>query len=77
MVGSVKVGDTKIFGTIPYRLLKQGISKSEANGVAAKHRRAGDWTRVEKASGKGYQVWIAPPVGVAIPLAYDTDKDID
>lgn len=74
---TVKVGDTKVFGTIPYRLLKQGITRPEAIGVAERRRQQGDWAKIERVTSRSYRVWVSAPIGVSIPPTYDTEKDLD
>jgi hypothetical protein len=73
----VRIGDTKIFDTTPYRLLRMGIPKTEAVVTAKRHSRTGDWVKVEKVSSGNYNVWISPPIGVTVPPTYDTEKDLD
>jgi hypothetical protein len=73
----MKIGDTKVFGVIPYRLYKMGVSRSEAVGTAEQMRNRGDWAKIEKVTDRSYRVWVSTPIGVTVPPTYDTEKDLD
>jgi hypothetical protein len=51
------LGDKKVIGGKTYRLLKQGVTKTEATRSANWQRRGGFSARIEQVSRGNYRVW--------------------